>query len=191
MHRRDFFRASIDRVAKTVVQIADEHVNERARHWIRPPYALTELEFLLACTRCEKCVDACPHNVIFKLSAKLGAKLVETPALDLLNKACHMCEDWPCVQSCDAQALALPEPEEDEQIAPPKLAIAAINEEACLPYHGPECGVCASACPLPDAMHWFMERPTINTMACTGCGLCREACILEPKAINIYSLHSE
>jgi ferredoxin-type protein NapG len=191
MDRRGFFKAGLNQVAKTAVDVADEVVSQRARHWIRPPYALPELEFLLACTRCDACVDACPHNVIFKLPARRGAQLVGTPALDLLNKGCHLCEDWPCVQACEPKALTLPETEEDEQAPMPLMAMAAINTETCLPYHGPECGACAPACPVPDAMIWKMEKPKINQETCTGCGLCREACILEPKAINIHSLHSD
>ena len=90
MNRREFFTAGIKTVSKKAVQIADDHVSQRARHWIRPPYALDELDFLLACTRCDVCVESCPHDVIFKLSTRLGAQVAGTPALDLLNNACHL-----------------------------------------------------------------------------------------------------
>ena len=191
MDRRDFFKAGLNQVAKTAVEVVDEVASQRARHWIRPPYALPELEFLLACTRCDACVDACPYNVIFKLPARRGAQLVGTPAMDILNKGCHLCEDWPCVQACEPKALTLPETEDAEERPLPLMAMAAINTETCLPYHGPECGACAPACPVPEAMIWLMEKPEINTGVCTGCGLCREACILEEKAINIHSLPSD
>ena len=191
MERREFFKTGLNQLAKTAVGMTDEIVSQRARQWIRPPYALPELEFLLACTRCNDCVDACPYNVIFKLPAQRGAQLVGTPAMDILNKGCHLCEDWPCVRSCAAQALILPEIEEDAQQPLPLMAMASINTERCLPYHGPECGACAPACPVPAAMIWKRERPEINTAVCTGCGLCREACILEEKAVNIQSLHPD
>ncbi len=188
MERREFFKNSIRQVAKKTVEHVDEVVQQRARHWIRPPYALPELEFLLACTRCDDCVSSCPYQVIFKLPAARGAQVASTPALDLLNKACHMCEDWPCVRACESGALHMPRLEEDEQAQLPFMAKALINTETCLPYHGPECGACASACPLENAMSWQMEKPTINPEVCTGCALCREACILEDKAVNIHSL---
>lgn len=191
MDRRSFFKASIDKVSKTAVKVADAHVAQRAEHWIRPPYALDELEFLLACTRCDKCIEACPHDVIFKLPARLGAQVVGTPALDLLNKACHLCNDWPCVKVCEPQALQLPEVSEDEKSPLPQLAVAEINTQTCLPYQGPECGACASSCPVPGALLWDETRPYINAEKCTGCSLCREACIVEPKAINIMNVRSE
>ena len=191
MNRREFFKTGVNKVSEIAVQEIDAKVNERAARWIRPPYALAELEFLLACTRCDKCIDACPHNVIFKLSAKLGAQVVGTPAMDLLNKGCHLCEDWPCVQACEPHALQYPEVEEEETQSLPQLAHAAINSQTCLPYNGPECGACANSCPVPGALLWDMEKPYIDAETCNGCGLCRQACIVEPKAITISSLQQK
>lgn len=185
MDRREFLRRGVSKATETAVKHVDKKVSERV-NWIRPPFALSELEFLLACTRCNNCIEACPHDVIFPLAARLGANVVGTPALDLLNKACHLCEDWPCVKSCEPKALLLPS-SEDEQIWP-KLASVAINTESCLPYLGPECGACRDYCPVPDAMQWESERPIINDELCTGCGLCREACVIEPKAIDVKLL---
>ena len=115
MDRRTFFKAGFDGITKAAVQAADEHVNQRAISWIRPPYAQDELEFLLACTRCDKCIEACPHGVIFKLPARLGMQVTGTPALDLINKACHLCEDWPCVEACEPKALQFPEPKKEDK----------------------------------------------------------------------------
>ncbi len=187
MDRRAFFKTIVDKTAKTAVKVADSHVSSQASHWIRPPYALDELEFLLACTRCDKCIEACPHNVIFKLPGRLGAQVIGTPAMDLLNKACHLCEDWPCVEACEPKALIFPERESDGAKSLPHIAHAEINTQTCLPYLGPECGACESSCPVPGALKWDMTRPYIDPELCTGCGLCREACIVEPKAVMIYS----
>ena len=190
MNRREFFKTGFQKVSKTLVEAADEHVKQKALHWIRPPYALNELEFLLACTRCDKCIEACPHDVIFPLPARRGARVTGTPAMNLLNKGCHLCEDWPCVTACEPGALKRPEADAvTEQIPLPQIALAAVNTQTCLPYHGPECGACASSCPVPNTLLWKEEKPYINTSTCTGCGLCREACIVEPKAINIKSIH--
>jgi ferredoxin-type protein NapG len=195
MDRRSFFRSALKKSAKTVVKTMDNHVNKQATRWLRPPYAINELDFLLSCTRCRDCIEACPHQVIFSLAPKVGAKAVGTPALDLLNKGCHLCEDWPCVVACTVNALQLPEinsPENSEQtdaniekIALPKLAKASINSADCLPYSGPECGACLASCKVQGALTLDMSKPIINQTLCTGCGLCREHCITEPKAINI------
>ena len=176
-------------VSQVVIQEMNDKAAAGAAHWIRPPYALEELEFLLTCTRCDKCQQACPHNVIFLLPARPGTNVAGTPALDLLNRGCHLCPDWPCVQACEPGALKLPEMEDSEVPGPPCLAGVAINPDVCLPYNGPECGACASSCPVPGALLWDGCKPHIDANTCSGCGLCREACITEPKAVDIQSLY--
>jgi Fe-S-cluster-containing dehydrogenase component len=47
----------------------------------------------------------------------------------------------------------------------------------------------AHSCPVPGALEWEGGiRPVINDTLCTGCALCRGACIVAPKAIPISSL---
>jgi len=189
--RRGFFRQVAHKAGKTVVEQADSQVARRAAHWIRPPYALDELEFLLACTRCNACVEACPHQTIFPLPARLGVQFAGTPALDLINKSCHLCEEWPCVSACEPGALVLPEVDGEAPVPMPVLARAQIDTERCLPWQGPECGACASSCPRPGALRWENWRPVIDAELCVGCGQCREACVVEPRAVNVKSLHRE
>ncbi len=190
MDRRAFFTRGAGKVAHAVTKHAEEKARANSTRWIRPPFAIEELDFLLACTRCNKCIEACPHDVIFALSARLGVKVFNTPALDLRNKACHMCEDWPCVNACDDNALKMSPLEDDSeetaQQEMPRIATAYIDEGTCLPYSGPECGACR-VCPVSGAMSWIMEKPQIVTEVCTGCGLCRQACIIEEKAIHLHS----
>jgi ferredoxin-type protein NapG len=199
MDRRAFFKNAFRRTAEEAVKLIDEKVTDDAIHWIRPPYALAELEFLLSCTRCDACIEACPHTVIFPLQARLGTKVAATPALDLLNKGCHLCADWPCVNACEQGALAFPvqEQQEDEEekateanakpIPLPNLASVSINTETCFPYSGPECGAC-NRCPVEGALVWDQQRPSINEEKCVGCGLCREYCIVEPKAVDLVQV---
>jgi len=206
MDRRNFFRSALKKGGKAAVEVVDAQVKKQASRWIRPPFAIDELDFILACTRCSDCITACPHGVVFSLPARVGAKFVGTPALDLLNKACHLCEDWPCVNACKANALRLPANEDEATIndtdelnetdeaaidhrpIPPRLAKVEINEQTCLPYSGPECGACFNSCPIPGALSQDMFRPIINPQLCCGCGLCRESCIVDPKAISISSI---
>jgi len=189
MKRREFFKLGAQKAAEITADVVRAKVGLRAAKWLRPPFALPEDEFLSSCTRCDACISACPHDVLFKLPARLGNLVADTPALDLGNRGCHMCEDWPCVMACEPQALARPTPKEDADPALPKLAHLTINEEACLPYAGPECGACAHICPVPGALTWPDGlRPVIDAAACTGCALCREACIVDPKAIDVRAL---
>lgn len=198
MDRREFFRRSAGKAARTVTEHVNNKVLQDAAHWIRPPFAVDELDFLLACTRCDACIKACSYQVIFPLPARRGAQVMSTPVMDLLNRGCHLCEDWPCVQACETGALKQPVVEANNdsgsEIQPvrwPKLARAIIDEKTCLPYAGPECGACRGSCPVPEALLWTSEKPAIDETLCTGCGLCREACIVEPKAIRVQSKYAQ
>ena len=191
--RRAFFRRAAGKAAEKVVEQADARIESRATQWIRPPFAIAEIEFLLACTRCEACIEACPHDVIFKLPASYGIDVTATPALDLTHKGCHLCADWPCVSACEPAALRLPEVDDEsegELAALPRLAVASIDTHQCLPYMGPECGACEGSCPVEGALGWSGYQPVINKQYCVGCGLCRQACITDPRSIMIKSLHT-
>lgn len=204
MDRRAFFSRGADKVAQKVTNHALEKVREDASRWIRPPFAIDELDFLIGCSRCGDCVSACPHGIVFPLPSKLGVKVFNTPAMDLSNHGCHLCEDWPCVNACEKEVLKFPaatentdkkisyiesegEVESEDDVLP-KIAKVSINIKTCLPYSGPECGACR-VCPVEGALIWDMEKPSINDELCTGCALCREACIVEPKAINVQSVY--
>lgn len=191
MDRRSFFKSVSSKVTESALKVADKQVNERAGRWIRPPYALKELDFILACTRCDQCIEACPHDVIFKLSPRLGVQVMGTPALDLLNKGCHLCKDWPCVAACKADALRIPEIDKDEVQVLPVIARVEIDTDTCLPYSGPECGACEASCPVPGALNWDMTKPYIDPELCTGCALCREICIVDPSAVIVHSLYQQ
>ncbi|OGT32482.1 MAG: hypothetical protein A2W28_08260 [Gammaproteobacteria bacterium RBG_16_51_14] len=191
MDRREFFRNGFHEVSKAAVKAADAHCSDTASRWIRPPYALVELEFLLACTRCDKCTEVCPYQVIFPLPLRCGVQVAGTPAMDLQNKACHLCEDWPCVAVCEPRALQRPQPPAGKAVPLPLLAIASINTGTCLPYNGPECGACAACCPVSGALTWEMGKPRIDPGYCCGCAICREQCIADPKAIELRSVHKQ
>ena len=179
MERRQFFRLGMGKALEGLLQWADNK-NGPTGNWFRPPYALAEAAFLRACTRCDHCITACPHEVLFALPARLGNQVAGTPAMDLLNRGCHLCADWPCVQVCEPNALRLPSETETAQL---RLARVDIDPAHCLPYRGPECGACGSICPVPGALFWDGPRPSIVAELCVGCALCREACITTPKAV--------
>jgi ferredoxin-type protein NapG len=189
MDRRGFFRHLGRKAGETAIEHLEQRAEQKAAHWVRPPYALGELEFLLACSRCGMCIEACPYNVIFPLPARRGGEVVNTPAMDLLNRGCHLCEDWPCVASCEPGALKRPTQDKGEAERP-RLALADIDTSSCLPYLGPDCGACESACPVDGALQWSDFKPRIEQALCTGCALCREACVVEPKAVIIQPVHA-
>lgn len=137
----------------------------------RPPGALPEKSFLQACTRCGGCSSSCPHGTI-------GKREDGTPVINPNRVACHLCDKLPCVNACLDGALF---PLEREFIF---IGLAQIIEKKCLPYSGPECGICRIACPI-NAISMKNGLPNINTTSCLGCGLCREACPVWDGAIVI------
>lgn len=186
MKRRDFLKMGVRKAAEVVYKAVDAGAELRAYSWFRPPFAVAEMDFLPDCTRCDECIAACEHEVLFKLPVRYGVEVAGTPALDLLNKGCHLCVDWPCVTVCDPGVLVLPDHDEGDEVEPPKLAVVSIVEDTCLPFSGPECGACASSCPVPGALTWQGGvKPIIDEGLCTGCALCRESCITAPKSIDI------
>lgn len=235
--RRLFLKRGLSKVTQFGSEVVEQKVSQKAKAWIRPPFAIAELDFLLACTRCDACISACPYDVVFPLPASRGLEVADTPALDIMNKGCHLCSDWPCVTACETKALNFAygkiTKDEDEQdnnslskalndeqnkqhnsehngvpsneyvgrdgetetiqqemptaIACPPMAKAMINTGQCMPYSGPECGACKGSCPIPDTLVWKNEKPSIVQSSCIGCGMCREACITSPKAIDISS----
>jgi ferredoxin-type protein NapG len=189
LKRRDFFKHGAQKAAGIVLEIAGENAATRAKNWLRPPFAIGELDFLLGCTRCDKCIEACSYEVLFKLPASYGRQVAGTPAMNLLVRGCQMCTDWPCVMACKPEVLKLPEQDAELPPATARLARVKIDPKTCLPYLGPECGACESACPVPGALEWQDGlKPIVNDDLCTGCALCREACIVEPKAIDVSAL---
>lgn len=188
MERRAFFRLGLDRALNALLSTADAATQKETARWFRPPFALRELSFQLACTRCDKCIEACPHQVLFRLPMEYGVRAAGTPAMDLLTRGCHLCADWPCVNVCEPGALKRPVMPEGEGIPPPVLARARIDARHCLPYQGPECGACNNVCPVPGALTWDGPRPVIHENLCTGCALCREVCITTPKAVGVDTL---
>ncbi len=190
MERRGFFTFGLKQAMKAVTTLVENKVARSVR-WIRPPFAVAEMDFLLRCDRCDLCIKACPHGVIFKLSLEDGPQAAGTPALDLVHRGCHLCEDWPCVTVCEPKALQMPT---ESTRFPPRFATIRIQSALCLPFSGPECRACDSVCPLPGALLWDNgRRPRIDPQLCVGCALCREACIVHPQAIHVgyLALHAQ
>jgi ferredoxin-type protein NapG len=131
--------------------------------------------------------------------AKVGEDVpTGSPYFIAREKACEMCEDIPCVAACPTNAL-------DHgltDINDARMGLAVLSDqESCIAFHGLRCEVCYQICPIKDQAitleRQHNERsgkhalfiPVVHSEACTGCGKCEEACILEQAAIKVFPVH--
>ena len=160
---------------------------------LRPPGALVEGEFLGACVRCGLCVEACPYDTL-KLARWFEPVTTGTPWFSARQVPCEMCDDIPCVVACPTGALDPALTEIDDA----RMGVAVlIDHETCLNALGLRCDVCYRVCPLIDkAITLDLQHnartgkhaiflPTVHSDACTGCGKCEHACVLEEAAIKV------
>jgi len=162
-------------------------------HALRPPGALPEAEFLGACIRCGLCVRDCPYDTL-QLAEAGSAVATGTPYFIARNVPCEMCEDIPCIKACPTGALdhALT----DIDAARMGLAVV-VDQETCIAFQGLRCEVCFNVCPVRGkAISLEMRHnersgkhamfiPEVHSDACTGCGKCEQACVMEQAAIKV------
>ncbi len=168
INRRDFFKFGF----KKSGNIIEKQIQKKIpRIGTRPPGAVLEDEFLLLCTRCNDCMNACPHDVIFKPTFTDAKIYGETPFLALGEKACEFCTDFPCITACTKGALV-----KTDKI--PKIGVAKIFVENCLVTQGQYCDYCARSCPKEfDALKIGENKiPIIDELKCVGCGKCEYIC---------------
>ncbi len=164
---------------------------------LRPPGAsINEKECQSACVRCGLCVRDCPYDTL-KLATLVDSVALGTPYFEARKVPCEMCEDIPCVKACPTGALdhAL------TNIDDARMGLAVlVDQETCIAFQGLRCEVCFNVCPLQhkaislDRSHnartgkHALIIPVVHSDACTGCGKCERACILEEAAIKVMPL---
>jgi len=146
----------------------------------RPPGAIGEMDFIMACTRCGACSDACPPHAIKVLDESAGLA-AGTPFLDVNTKPCVVCLDPRCMTACPTGAL---------QVIPMRetsMGLATLEKDTCIAWLGGNCARCFNACPLRDdaIVRDDASRPFIDPRACIGCGLCVTVCPTSPKSIRV------
>lgn len=163
---------------------------------VRPPGALDEQQFLGACVRCGLCVRDCPYDTL-RLSSFGETVANGSPYFVARDVPCEMCEDIPCVAACPTGALD----KSLTNINDARMGLAIlIDQENCLNFQGLRCDVCYRVCPRIDEAITLETMPntrtgkhalfipTVHSDACTGCGKCEKACVLEKAAIKVLPM---
>jgi len=131
---------------------------------LRPPWAVTEDNFLDLCTRCGDCIRTCPEHIIKPGSGRF-------PEIDFNQGECTFCAE--CVDVCEPGALLRSADSVPWQLAPE-------ISQRCLAHNRTVCSTCGEQCE-PEAITFRpvlggIATPRIDEQACTGCGACQGAC---------------
>ena len=185
----DNVQGKIDNVNKAVDKIT------KRVPVLRPPGAISEKEFLKACTRCEECIHACPKDAIQRAPKKFGFLIHNTPYIDAMRTPCVMCTELPCISACPDEAL-LPV----QELTDVSMGYAILDKKKCQAYGETFCQQCVIDCPVPGAIHQVNDKPIIDKNICTGCGVCMRSCStvniplaikIKPQMVIDYQLHKK
>jgi ferredoxin-type protein NapG len=172
--RRNFLRQSVVSVGVTVKeylkhQKASPEPKPTAptierKDWLRPPGAVEEVDFLERCTKCGDCLEACPYEAIVHNSQD------DTPVIFQETSPCRLCEDFPCIDACETEALLPVNSPRDIQ-----MGLAVVMHQDCTADQG--CNACVSKCPTQAiSMNFSNFRVMIDEQGCVGCGICQHIC---------------
>lgn len=154
---------------------------------LRPPGAVPEEIFPAKCIRCGRCVEVCHYRSILLLDIRYGMH-AGTPLIEAEKVPCYLC--MKCVDVCPTGSLQRIRQEDT------RMGVAVINRFHCLAWIGTTlCRTCYDKCPyMEKAIRLDQLRPVIDESACTGCGLCTNACPVTvddgTKAVNIEPVYA-
>jgi ferredoxin-type protein NapG len=175
MGRREFFRKSFSFFAERPAEKIEGGKNTKGLSVIRPPGAVDEAEFLSLCTKCDDCMNACPHGSIKKAGSKFGSA-DNTPVIIPSEKPCYLCDDFPCIEACKTKALVSVADKREV-----RMGKAYIDSTLCY-NEGENSGkmypLCVLKCPLSgEAISMEDSKPVVDQEKCVGCGVCESTCL--------------
>lgn len=143
---------------------------------LRPPWAITEEDFIDKCTRCDDCIKICEENILLRGDGGY-------PTVDFKQGECTFCFD--CLDACKTAALKVSQPERKPETAW-NLDIRFNNK--CLSLNAVVCRVCGENCE-PQAINFKLKvggisEPQIDLDNCTGCGACLTVCPVDAVIIK-------
>ncbi len=206
INRRSFFRQGLLELVKRIQQAAEplaeaaKQFNEleqphptttpteyppytypgatEQKHWIRPPGALPEDQFMGQCCRSGECVRVCPVQCIkIDYSGQDGGG---APYILAESQACTLCDGLLCMHSCPTGALQSTDKQDIN------MGRAVVHYDRCLRTIGQECSICVDKCPLGSAAIQIISGSVqVMDPGCVGCGTCEQECPTYPRSITV------
>lgn len=141
---------------------------------LRPPGSVDEEDFVARCIRCNRCVSACPTDILEPMGIEGGLIQMRTPQLHYSRnyEPCIFCDE--CWHVCPTEAIGPVDP-----YAPleGRIGVAIIHTSQCLAYlNAGACGICVEACPYEALDLDVQQRPLVKSDYCNGCGECVKIC---------------
>ena len=167
--RRQFCAAGGTVAALAVLTGAGAFQNAQGAVYLRPPGAASEAQLLARCDRCQRCVQACPYNLVQPRPLSWDFPAVGTPELLFKDGYCDFC--MKCVDVCPTGALSWDAPTANN------IGAAKVISDSCVAWDCGGCTVCADECPVEGALVIDERgRPQVDEGLCNGCGLCEAMC---------------
>ncbi len=196
MIRRDFLRTGIVFLGGLAVLGGLRELPRQAH--VRPPGVVKETEFLAACNRCGRCLDACPTQGLTAVSI-LDVSEIGTPTL---TGYCRVFDEvsippvpggndalksgdvegtpcMKCVSACPTGAL------EWQYIRTSRMGLAQIDTSTCLAWVSGTCNRCYDVCPVNAIAEAVAYQPVIDPTKCIGCAQCVYVCPTSPKSVVV------
>lgn len=165
---------------------------------VRPPGGQDEATLLSKCTHCNRCVGACPYDIIKPQELDRGLVGMRLPYMQFSRNTpgvldslqyCDFCVrengGTPrCVHVCPTGALSQDGLTADNY----KLGVAVIDANLCMAYRSGYCAYCHDACEIArgadKAAITYVgsaddqsRLPVVNADLCNGCGACESVCV--------------
>jgi len=152
---------------------------------LRPPGAAPLAEYIELCRDCTSCVTACEPGIIklHRAPDNPGHPLWDKAVVDVSQRSCQLCADFPCIAACPSGALSA-----DRS---PAIGTARVTD-SCLTRQHMYCELCRDSCPGDvDALRFgALGRLEIDEAACVGCGECVLRCPLSPAGLRVVVRHA-
>lgn len=147
---------------------------------IRPPWSLAETgeeserRFVLTCSACGKCREACPEGI-------LSPDAKGRPVVAFQRGECTFC--GACAEACPTGAISFDLMRSQKR----GWQRHAVIDGKCLMAQGVTCRSCGDSCPERAIRFTPLGRgralPEIEATACTACGACIAVC--PPQAVSL------